>query len=65
MPRKDLLTAITRLTGERWPTEPADDELQVALHHMFNLGQRIWGNRWWAQTQGVEKYNKLNFPLWG
>ena len=47
MSRRDLLAAITRLTGERQPTdlwqmagkgeEPTDDDLRVVLHHSITL----------------------------
>ena len=56
MLRKHPLTAITRLTGERRPTEPADDELGVVLHHMFNFGQRIGATAGGPKTQCVGKY---------
>ena len=51
MSRRDLLAAITKLTGERQPAdlwqmagkgeEPTDDDLRVVLHHSITLANEL------------------------
>ena len=51
MSRRDLMAAITRLTGERQPAdlwqmagkgdEPTDDDLRIVLHHTITLANEL------------------------